>query len=142
MAVIHDQQGNGIDINNPLYVQIAGSDGILPTDSQSHLQTTIQCLNAVSIAASAGSSTSWYDTDGFDKVAITLLNDNSAVPSIVNIVWSNTGSSSHGQDTILASANGNLRAGIVDTKARYFQFYVYNADTAAHTMSVWAYLKA
>lgn len=108
----------------------------------SHLQKTIQTHNAVSVAGSNGTSaSSWIDTDGFDKLAVTLLNDASTSSSIT-IFWSNNGSTSHGIDDNLVNNTVNVKSTILDTKSRYAMIRLNNADAAAHTMSAWVLLKA
>ena len=129
-------------------VSIEGTDSnittndIIPMEIQSRLASTIQTHNAVSVGASGNStSASFIDCDGFDKVALTLLND-AATNSQVDIYWSHDGSSNHGQETIIANGGGVRRNGITDIKARYAKMLVYNNDSAlAHTMSAWAMLK-
>jgi hypothetical protein len=124
-------------------VNVSSSDIIVPTDKQSGLQKTIQTHNAVSVALSSNSTSStWIDCDGFDKLAITLLND-AGTSSFANAYWSNDGVSTHGMDTVIAASTQQQKAGVVDVKARYLKVLVGNSDaTLAHTMSAWAYLKA
>lgn len=118
------------------------SNSVLAIDVQSHLQTTIQTHNAVSIATQTASvQTSWIDCDGFDKVAITLLND-AALSARVDVYWSNDGSTQHGYETAIVASSTQQKAGIIDTKARYLKLAPVNLDAASHTMSAWAYLKA
>lgn len=119
------------------------SNVIQPIDIQSHLQTTIQTHNAVSVATvTASNGTSWLDTDGFDKIAVTLLNDASTSSSL-SIQWSSDGTTIQGYDlSIIPTGTGQQRSAITDTKMRYARIQIYNGDTAAHTMSAWAYLKS
>jgi hypothetical protein len=123
-------------------MQLSGSNIIQPSDIQSHLQTTIQTHNAVSVGANGWSESSWLDTDGFDKIAFTLLND-STTNSSAQIIWSNDGINKHGVEAV-AFTTGDVgkRSGISDLKARYCKLSLNNADAIAHTMSAWAYLKA
>lgn len=143
MATIHDSSGKGIGNDNPLAVNVMQGSGALGTDIQSHLQTTIQTHNAVSVTANNGfSSSSWIDTDGYDKIAIITKND-AATASNININWSpDNGTTLVGFEAIIPSATVQYRAGITDTKARYCRIDVVNGDTIAHTMSSWVYLKA
>jgi hypothetical protein len=143
MTVLHDNLGNPIDASNPLPVDVNTADAIQPTDIQSHLQTTIQTHNSVSVAASGTSvETSYHDCDGFDKIAITFMND-AIVASSANVYWSNDGSTTHAYEfNVVPSSTTQKKSGITDTKARYFKIEVVNGDTVAHTMSAWAYLKA
>jgi hypothetical protein len=120
------------------------SNGILPTDIQSRLQQTIQTHNAVSVAISGSSvESSYHDCDGYDKIAITFMND-AATTSAANIYWSNDGTTAHAYEYNIIPSNTTQKKGaITDTKARYFKVEVVNGDGAAsHTMSAWAYLKA
>jgi hypothetical protein len=121
------------------------SNSMTPIDVQSRLQTTIQTHNAVNIPLSGNSygNNTWMDCDGFDKIAITLLND-AVANNDVDVFFSNDGVSIHAQERLTLSAvSTQYRDGITDTKARYFKIRVSNNDaTLAHTMSAWAYLKA
>jgi hypothetical protein len=148
MAItIADNQGNAIDQNNPLPVDLTTSEAIIPTDIQSHLQSTIQTHNAVSVVLSGTSTESnFHDSDGFDQLKLTVLNDNATAQFYAIVLWSNDGTTVHGAEYVLTQAGSvwsNSRTGEVSTKARYFKIVIGNADSAAaHTMSAWAYLKA
>jgi hypothetical protein len=149
MTVLHDNLGNPIDASNPLPVDVNTADAIQPTDIQSHLQTTIQTHNAVSVAISAWSvESNWHDSDGYITISGTIKNDSSSVNNGVAILWSNDGTNLHGQDVTLASGSGagydgTARSFSVPTKARYFKIAIANYDSvAAHTMSAWTYLTA
>lgn len=106
------------------------------------VQTT-QSHNAVSVAPTSGQVLSaWINCEGFDKIAVTLMND-AATNSILHIYWSNDGVTEHGWDlTLLSSSTQQRRAAVTDTKAKYAKIVVTNTDAAAHTMSAWVYLKA
>jgi hypothetical protein len=133
LAVIHDSQGRGIGTENPLIARI-----------QSKYSKTVQTHSAVSIALSAwNTSATWIDCDGFDKIALTLLND-AATGSTVNVLWSHDGVTQQGEDSsVITTGNLIRKAGVTDVKARYAKVSINNADaTAAHVMSAWAYLKA
>lgn len=127
----------------PVPVRQVQSNIIVPTDLQSHLQSTIQTHNAVSVAVSGGTSvSSWIDTDGFDKVAFILKND-ATVTSNVDVRWSADGSNIHGVDFAIMNGTSQYKTYLTDTRARYIQFNVINNDTvSAHTISAYAYLKA
>lgn len=135
--LVPDENGN-----DP-FVQISGTNIMQPIDIQSHLQTTIQTHNAVSVAASAAPfNASWIDSNGYDKLAVTLLSD-ATTTNNATVAWSNDGVTQHGFDTIISNGSGGTtRSGILDTKARYFKVSIFNGDTVAHTMSAWAYLKS
>jgi len=132
-----------VNPNGALEVDIEEASVIIPIDVQSHLQTTIQTHNAVSIALSSNSPSAWFDTDGFDKIALTLLNDAGTTNS-GDILWSNDGATQQGIDLVVLPSNTNqYKTAIIDTRARYFKLRLNNGDAAlAHTMSAWAYLKA
>jgi hypothetical protein len=125
-------------------IDITQSDVIVPMDIQSHLQSTIQTHNAVSVAlSSASAEANWHDSDGFDKLAVTLLSDSGTGNNHVVVMWSNDATTYQGSDVVIVQGTGFQRSGITDTKSRYFKLQVFNNDaTIAHTMSVWAYLKA
>lgn len=125
-----------------LGVNVKQSDAIVPVDIQNRLASTIQTHAGVAVAGSGSASqASYMDCDGFDKVAITLLND-ASLASSANILWSNDGTTNHGSETVIVSGPTSIKAGVTDIKARYAKVQVVNGDTAVHTMSAWAYLKA
>jgi hypothetical protein len=135
------------DGSNAAQVHVANqTDTIIqPIEIQSHYAQTIQTHNAVSVAISTWSNGSWIDTDGFNSLDVTLLNDNTTA-SALEVHWSNDGVTLHAKETGIVSATGNnVRCNVneIPTKARYVRISVNNADSAlAHTMSAWAYLKA
>jgi hypothetical protein len=102
---------------------------------------TIQTHNAVSVGASGSSTSTWFDSDGFTEVAFTLLNDASTNSSL-GVFWSNDGTNIHGYEIALGASTSQWKAGSVPIKSRYFKTQISNSDTASHTMSSWAYLKA
>jgi hypothetical protein len=128
---------------NQVYVANQIDTNIQPVDIQSRLATTIQTHNAVSVALSSNSlQSTWVDCDGFDKLAVTLLNGAVGQMS-ADVYWSNDGTSNHGFTKDVVNINSTLGSGITDIKARYAKIAVVNGDSAAaHTMSAWAYLKA
>jgi hypothetical protein len=143
LAVIYDAQGRGIDTNNPLPIKHSASDIIQPVEIQSRYASTIQTHNAVSIAINTWSiESSWHSTDGFDRLACSLIDDANISNGLV-VYWSYDGSTIHGQDTVIAISAKQTGSGITDVKAPYFKISLGNTDTvAAHTMSAWVYLKA
>lgn len=124
-------------------VEINGTTIMQPIDIQSRLATTIQTHNAVSVAATTGISTSSViDCAGYDQLAITFQSD-AVASNQVEVVWNNVGTSiNQGSEVPLATSTARYRAAIVPIKARYCTIVIYNTDAAAHTISVWAYLKA
>lgn len=143
MATIHDESGRGIGASNPLPVKNANSDIIQPVDVQAHYQQTIQTHNAVSVPTVAWSiQSSYMDCDGFDKIAINMINDAGTTAS-ANIIWSTDGVTQHGEDSGVIPSNATQRkSAITDIKARYAKVSIYNSDTISHTISAWAFLKA
>lgn len=149
MAItIADNQGNAIDQNNPLPVDLTTSEAIIPVDIQNHLTQTIQTHNAVSVPLSGWSFDSAYrSSDGFQQICVNVKNDATTNNGVV-ILWSTDGTNLHGQDIVLATGNGGgydstARSGSVDVKAPYYKVGIGNYDSAlAHTMSAWAYLRA
>lgn len=132
------------DVNGNQNVVISGSDILQPVDLQSHLQTMIQTHNAVSVALSGGwSQGSWFDTNGFDRLAWNFKND-ASTNSDFYVDWSTDGTNAGqcGSDAVSLAGTANMKSGIVDTKARYARVALRNNDTVAHTMSAWAFLKA
>lgn len=121
--------------------KIIATDIQLPTEIQSRRTQTIQTHNAVSLPATTGSSASaWIDTDGFNEIAITMLND-ATTNTVIDIGWSNDGITMHGLDFGTAT-NVKYKALRYTTVARYVRVVVTNTDASAHTVSAWAYLKA
>lgn len=131
---------NSGDVVTP--VEVYGSNIMQPVDIQSHLQTTIQTHNAVSVPATTGLGIGvWIDTNGYDQVAVTFMND-AATASQVNIEWSNDAATRHGIDILIASGTLKERSGLTGTRARFTRVVLLNTDAAAHVMSAWIYLKA
>ena len=113
----------------------------LPTAVVSSTQQTIQTHNAISVPLSNANSSAWIDTNGFNEMSITYMNDATASNSL-ELDWSNDGVTKHGWETPLASATSSRRVATLPTRARYVQVTVKNGDTtAAHVMSAWLYLK-
>lgn len=69
-GIIRTQDGNGIDINNPLPVKTTGADGIQPVDIQARYTQHIQTHNAVPVTASQVSSIVSVDCDGFSECTV------------------------------------------------------------------------
>lgn len=115
----------------------------VPTEIQSHLTKTIQTHNAVSVPASGNSNSAFYSCDGYDKLCISLNND-SATSSVVSVEWSYDGTNAQGADSgVIPNNTTQRKSGVTDVKAPYFRVVAGNTDGAlAHTMSIWAYLKA
>jgi hypothetical protein len=125
-----------------LGVNVKQADAIVPVDIQNRLASTIQTHSGVVVAATTGTSASAFiDTDGFDKIAISLYND-AQTNSGAYLEWSNDNATAHGAETIIATATARNKISITDTKARYVRLVIQNTDAAPHTMNAWAYLKA
>jgi hypothetical protein len=125
-------------------VKVSGMDSnsLQPVDIQSRLASTIQTHTGSTIAPSGNALSSWVDCDGFDKVAINLLNDAAASCS-VDFYWSTDGVNNQGYEpTIIPSTVQQYRSGVADVKARYLRVRVNNGDAAPHTFNTWIYLKA
>lgn len=123
-------------------ISVGESLAVVPVDIQKRYAETIQTHNAVSVALSGSSNSTYIDCDGFDKLAINLKNDGNT-SSQVNLLWSSDGSSQIGYETILTSGTSQYRSAISDIKARYVLVQIQNLDASlAHTMSSYAYLKA
>lgn len=134
-------------------VQLSGSTAAIPVDIQGSLVPdnealptkkifkTVQTHNAVSVAATTGTSSSaWIDCSGFSDIAIISANDASTA-WYVDLWWSADGANNHGFDAIIPSGVRQYGSGLVPIKARYAKVTLKNTDAAAHTMSAWAYLK-
>jgi hypothetical protein len=122
-------------------VTVAESTILQPVDIQARYSQTIQTHNAVSVGANGWGASSWIDCNGFDKLALTLLNDASTASKAV-IHWSHDGITHHGETSILSSEATAKRTSITDVQARYARININNADTVSHIMSAWVYLKA
>jgi hypothetical protein len=123
-------------------ISLKESQIIQPVDVQARYGQTIQTHNAVSVGANGTSDSVWIDCGGFDKLAITLLNDANA-ESLMFASWSNDGINTHGYETVGAKSVIKQNQGEVPVKARYVKVRIQNYDaTVSHTMSAWAYLKA
>lgn len=131
------ENGDGTYSEN---VALTDSDAIVPVYIEGRRQKTVQQLSA-SVLPSAWQSGPWIDTDGYDKIGCTLLND-AATNSRVSIEYSNDGVTKHGAEDILLTATTKERKGIVETGARFARLSIQNGDTVAHTINVWAYLKS
>lgn len=125
------------------YTRLPDGTWVLNTLLAGRNAKTIQTHNAVSVPANGGQSISpsWINCDGYDKVSITMTIDATAT-NYGAVLWSNDGVSSHGEEVVATSKSTNRNQGITDVKAKYVKIYVINSDAAAaHTMSVWVYLK-
>jgi hypothetical protein len=143
------------DQAKPVEVTIAGADAsggsvntnlasttiMQPVDIQSHYSQTIQTHAAAVVPPSSWNGPTWIDTNGFNEIAVSLLND-SATTSSISIEWSNDGTTKHGTESVAPNGAFKERVGSATTKARYAKVSIWNGDTIAHTMSAWAYLKA
>lgn len=118
-------------------VDTSGNQGV---NINGRKQTTIQTHTNQTIASNSWSTSSWFDANGFDKLALTLKND-AATSTIINLNWSNDGVTQHGTENIGTSNTSQTRAMITDTKARYFNVAVQNTDTISHVINVWVFLK-
>ena len=114
---------------------------MLPVDIQSHYAQTVQLYNAVNVPLSGSVSSAWIDTNGFDRLATTVL-ISGVTSSTIQFVWSNDGVAQHGVENALADVNG-FKVAETTVKARYVRLFFLNGDaTNARTMSAWFYLKA
>jgi hypothetical protein len=140
-TILRTQDGKIVDNANPLAVKTSSSDIIQPVDIQSRLQTTIRTHNAVSVAANSTSASAFIDCIGYDKIALSLSND-ASTSSLAHIYWSHDGVNNQGYEpNVIASDTLSVKSGETTVKARYARVYIHNADTVAHTMSAWAYLR-
>lgn len=114
---------------------------ILPVDIQARYQQTIQTHTGASVTPSGWLPSTAIDTSGFSEIGITIFNDATTSNSVV-LEWSHDGVTKHGGEIVLASSARKDGAVTVPTKARYVKVSLNNGDTAPHTMSAWAYLKA
>jgi hypothetical protein len=141
MSSIYERRENG-DGTYSANAAITDSDAILPMGGEYRKQKMTQTHSGINIIANSFNvSTSWIDTDGFDKVALTMLNDANATCSM-DLFWSHDQSTIQGKEVAaLSSSAVRERAGVVDTKARYMKVVVVNGDAAPHVFSSWIYLK-
>lgn len=118
------------------------SNEIAPVEIQARYSQTIQThTNAVVAPTNGVSDSVWFDTEGFDKIAISLKND-ASTNSVVELHWSHDNSNRTGLEAVMAASTLSERVAITDTKARYVKVRITNQDAAAHTMNAWIYLKA
>ena len=129
-----------IGVKGQLQVGMTSSEIMQPVDIQSHYQQTIQTHSGAMIPPATWSQGNWIDTNGFDKIAYTMVND-ANVSSKFNLQWSNDGTSNHHDQSIDTTANLR-KGGEVPTLARYVRVVVRNDDTAPHTFNTFIYLKA
>jgi hypothetical protein len=137
--------GTGVRPDGSQTVQLVGSDASIPTDIQGHLQTMIQTHNAVSVAAAGTSIGAWFDTDGFNEIALLVKNDANLTSFSLEIQWSpDNGVTILGDSipTLFSPGSSPYKQGLQGTLCRYARVIIANSDTAAHTMSAWVYLKA
>lgn len=127
--------------DEPMPTTLTGSIVAQPVDVQARYSKTIQTHSGVTLAPSAGNIGAWIDCEGFNELAITLMNDATA-SSYVNVHWSNDNANAHGEDSQVMQGTSRYKSGNIAVKARYARFLVYNSDATPHSMSVWAYLKA
>lgn len=102
---------------------------------------SINTHNNESVAASSSSVSEWIDVDGYNEVGIVFANDTST-NSLVNVGWSNDGTSTHGREELLTTSSSKFRSASTKTKAKYIRLEPYNGDSASHSMTLWAYLKS
>lgn len=133
----------GVDAESgALPTSLTNSEIMQPIEVQGHLQTTLQTHNGVTVTPTSSSTSAWIDTQGFNYVGATFINDATTASSL-SLQWSNDGVSVHGYEALIASSTTQQKAGGTDTKARYLKIIVWNNDTASpHVFSAWAYLKA
>lgn len=143
MTILHDATtGEGIGQSSPLPTKVIESTIMQPVDLQGRYQQTIQTHNAVSVTATTGTSaSSWIDTNGFNEIALNILNDANTA-SKADIHWSSDGVTIHGQDKDVLSSSVSSKSTIIPTKLRYMKVILFNTDASSHIMSAWAYLKA
>ena len=128
-------------IGGEVKANISNAEVMQPVDVQSHYQLTVQTHAGVMIAPSVGSGSVWIDTNGFTEIAFTIANDASTATS-VDVTWSHDGVGTHGVEYGVIPGTARYKAINLSTKARYVKLTITNTDTAAHTVSGYAYLKA
>jgi hypothetical protein len=141
MSSIYERRDNG-DGSYSTNTAITDVDAIIPMGIEYRKQKMVPAFTSAVVPATTGTATSpWIDTDGFNDLGITLLND-AGTSNSLDLQWSNDGSALHGKDYPIAPAAGQYKAATVPTKARYVKVIAYNNDAAPHTMNCWLYLKA
>lgn len=151
MATIHDSSGKGIGYDNPLAVDLAQSDAIIPVDVQNHLTQSIVALNAVALTISGGatpsSTSSAITCDGFNEISVTEISSVSH-NGYFAIQWSYDNTNFNvwevvAGDKINNNLTTNARWGTVPVRAPYCKIILQNADaTATPTVTLNVYLKA
>jgi hypothetical protein len=145
--VLQLEDGTEINLGNILKEgvgnKIKDSDVMVPVDVQSRYQKTVQFHSAVNVLPGTWNQTpGWVDVSGFESVGITLLNDASVITNL-NVIWSNDGINQSGEEnSVVPGTAVSRKAGLVTTKAKWMKLAVNNADSVAHVINTWLYLKS
>jgi hypothetical protein len=141
MASTYERRENG-DGTYSVNTALTDSDAILPTGVEYRKQKMVPHAAGQVIASNqTGEPTGWIDTNDYNAIAFTMLND-AAVNSTAHVLWSNDGVATHGITVnALATATSKEREILIETRARYAKLRIANNDAAPHTFSSWGYLK-
>jgi hypothetical protein len=135
--ILATQDSVAVSTDNPLPVRLSNADIVQPMKIDSHTSLTVQTQNAVSIAASGWSQSSWFDCDGYDRLAFNVKNDGTTSVDIY-VDWSvdGTNAGQAGSDFVAAGNTQQYRSGITDVKLRYARLSLNNKDGAVSTYNV------
>lgn len=122
-------------------VNLEESAVMLPLDLQSRYSKMVQTHSGATIPPNSSNPSTWFSSDGFDKLCGSLINDSNTSSSF-DIEWSYDGSTVHGYETVLPTATMAKRPFETGVKAPFYRTTAKNSDGALpHTMNAWVYLK-
>lgn len=107
-------------------------------------QDTIKTHDNVTIASANGgygSSGNFVSCDGYETLALSLLND-ASTNSTISVDWSNDGTIANIANEVLVADTKNVKSGITTVKGSYFRVFIWNSDTVSHVFNAYAYLKS
>lgn len=112
------------------------------------LNKTVQTHTSASAAPTNGTTlgnfpatTDWIDTENFDKVVISVLNEG-VYTHAANAYWSHDKANVHIDDVALTNNSANQRSATLEVKAQYFKLRITNTDASVRSFNAWAYFKS
>jgi hypothetical protein len=104
-------------------------------------QKTVETHKAVTVGAGATVYSEWIDMQGYDSLALTVLNSG-ATANTGTLEWSEDGQNKFIGVAVLANATSQERVGTSPNYLRYVRVALLNGHTAPVTMSSKIRLKA